>query len=340
MIAAFCNQPGTFELRDLPRPTPGPGEVLLRVWNCGVCGSDLHWFHGTSPVPGVCPGHEIAGEVVEVGRDVTAVAPGAHVAVEPLVVCGRCFSCRTGDYQLCRQFQIIGMMRDGGFAEYLATPDYTLYPLPGEMAWEVGALAEPTAVCVHALRLASVQLGQRVLVLGAGTIGLLSVMVAKAAGAGEIAITARHPQQAEMARRLGARRVFATTEDGERERIDYAYHHPVDVVVETVGGSADTLNDAILAVRPGGTVAVVGVFSGHPPCNALALLVKEVRLLGSLMYGRSGTRADFEVAVDVLAAQPLARELVTHRYELPAIQTAFETASDKTRGAIKVTVTP
>jgi len=341
MIAAFCNQPGRLELRDVPRPTLGKDEVLVRVRNCGVCGSDLHWFHGSFPLPGVCPGHEIAGDVVEVGPEVISVAAGARVAVEPLVVCRECSFCRTGDYQLCPRFRVLGTMRDGGFAEYLAMPAYALYELPGEVSYEVGALAEPTAVCVHAIRLAGVQLGQRVLVIGAGTIGLLAALVARTAGAGEVAITARHPHQAEMARRLGATHVFTTTPDGDRERSEYAFRHGIDIVIETVGGSGGTLNDAILAVRPGGTVAVVGVFTASPACNALALVVKEVRLVGSLTYGRSGPRADFDVAIDVLRAHaPVVRELITHRYELAAIQAAFETASDKTRGAIKVTVTP
>ena len=138
--------------------------------------------------------------------------------------------------------------------------------------------------------------------LGAGTIGLLSIMAARAAGAAEVAITARHPHQAEMARRIGATRVFPANPEGDRERAEFVRDCPPDVVIETVGGAGETLNDAIQSVRPGGTVVLLGIFSSPPPCDALALVVKEVRLVGSLTYGRRDRRADFELALQMLAS--------------------------------------
>ncbi len=341
MRAAFSPGPRRIELREVPAPVPAAGEVVVRVRNCGVCGSDLHWYLGAFPAPPVCPGHEIAGEVIAADAGVVNCGIGDRVAVEPLVVCRECAYCRTGDYQLCPHFAVLGTMRDGGFAEQVVVPAYALYRLPAELDFEVGALTEPTAVCVHAVRLARVSLGDRVLILGAGAIGLLSVLAARAAGATDIAITARHAHQGAMARRLGATRVFAATPPGQGELMDFASANPVDVVVETVGGSADTLNEAIASVRPGGTVAVLGVFTTPPACAALALVLKEVRLVGSLTYGRKGSRADFDVAMGILAAhREVVRDLITHRFALGAIANAFETAADKTRGAIKVTVAP
>lgn len=341
MQAAFCTVPGKVHLRETTTPKPGPDEILVRVRSCGICGSDLHWFHGLWPPPAVCPGHEIAGEVAEVGSAVTDLDLGQRVAVEPLVICGKCSYCRTGDYQLCRWLQILGTVRDGGLADYVLVPGRAAFRLPDALDFELGALAEPTAVCVHAVRLAGVRLGDRVLVLGAGTIGLLSVLAARAAGATEVAVTARHPHQREMARRCGATRVFATDEEGERERFAFASEEAVDVVIETVGGAADTLEDAIQCVRPGGTVVVLGVFSSRPACNALLLMLREIRIIGSLTYGRSGARADFDVALGLLAANAQrARQLITHRFPLDDVQQAFETAADKKRGAIKVAVEP
>jgi threonine dehydrogenase-like Zn-dependent dehydrogenase len=178
MKAAFCTAVGSFELRDVEEPKPGPGEVVLRVRSCGICGSDLHYYHGGFPAPAVCPGHEISGDVVAVGPECDATAIGDRVAVEPLVVCRQCPACRTGNHQLCRQLQILGTMLDGGFAEFLRVPAYTLFPIPAAVDEEVGALAEPLAVGVHAMRLAGVAGGDRVLILGGGTIGLLSIAAA------------------------------------------------------------------------------------------------------------------------------------------------------------------
>ena len=339
MRAAFCPAPRTIELRDVERPSPAANEVVVRVRCCGICGSDLHWFHGGFPPPLVCPGHEIAGEVADVGAGVTSVRSGDRVAVEPLVTCGRCFACRTGDYQLCQQFQLLGTMLDGGLAEYVRVPAYAVFPLPAEVDFELGALAEPAAVCVHAARLGHIRLGDRVLVLGAGTIGLLSVLAARVAGATDVAVIARHPHQALLARRLGATRVFSAAAEGHAQTQTFVTEHPVDAVIETVGGAAPTLDEAIQAVRPGGTVVVLGVFTSQPPCNALGLVAKEIRLIGSLTYGRSGPRADFDVALDILRTHPaLARELITHRFGLTAARTAFETAADKKQGAVKVSV--
>ncbi len=340
MRAAFCTEPGTFVLRDLPRPQLGAGQVLVRVRGCGICGSDLHWFSGQFPPPPVCPGHEIAGEVQEINGEVRDVSVGDRVVVEPLIACGTCPACKTGDYQICAHVQVLGISHDGGFAEYVAVPRQRVYHLPAEFDFAVGTLAEPAAVCVHGVRLGNVALGDRVLVLGGGTIGLLSVMAARAAGAAEVAITVRHAHQAAMARRIGATRVFSANPDGDAKRASFLRDCPLDVVIETVGGHAHTLDDAIQSVRPGGTVVILGVFSSPKPFDALAVVVKEVRLVGSLTYGSRGRRADFEVALQMLASNShVARDLVTHRFDIERIRAAFETAADKNRGTIKVAVT-
>jgi 2-desacetyl-2-hydroxyethyl bacteriochlorophyllide A dehydrogenase len=326
-------------IETVTRPRLARGEARVRVRNCGICGSDLHWFLGGFPPPPVCPGHEIAGEIVELTSDEGGLHVGQRVAVEPLVVCRECSYCRTGDYQLCPHLQILGTSRHGGFAEELAMPMYALYPLPDGLDFEVAALAEPLAVCVHGVRLARVALGDRVLVLGAGSIGLLSVLAARAAGAQEVAVTARYPQQAEMARRLGATHVFGSDTRGTQDLDQWSAGNRVDRVIETVGATSDTIDVAVGAVRRGGTVVLLGVFTQPPRCPALALLVKEVRLVGSLTYGRVGTRADFEVAIQLLARAPAVREMITHRVHLADLQAGLETAADKSRGAIKVTVT-
>jgi L-iditol 2-dehydrogenase len=313
---------------------------LVRVRSCGICGSDLDWFRGPFPPPAVCPGHEIAGEVVECRAEARGIDAGDRVAVEPLVACDSCPACRVGDYQICREVEFLGVSRDGGFAEYLAVPEARVYPLPAELDFATGGLAEPAAVSVHGVRLGGVGSGDRVLVLGAGTIGLLCVMAARAAGAAEVAITARHAHQAEMAERIGATLVFAANAEGARARGGIASDFSPDLVLETVGGGGESLNDAIRSVRPGGTVVLLGIFPSAPRCDVLSLVAKELRLVGSLTYGCRDARAAVELALELLASSaPLSSELVTHRFELEQIREAFETASDKSRGTIKVAVT-
>ncbi|MBU6282926.1 alcohol dehydrogenase catalytic domain-containing protein [bacterium] len=337
MRAARGREPGRIDVEEVPIPEPGEGEVLLRVNRCGICGSDLHWWHGGIPVPGVCPGHEIAATVAETGRGVSGVKAGDRVTVEGIRTCGRCEYCRSSDYELCRNLGMIGMTIPGGFADYLVTTERHLFPVPAGIDDETAQLAEPLAVSVHAVRLAGLSLGQRVLVLGAGTIGLTAIVAARRGGAGEILATARRPHQRAAALALGATRVFDPT-DGELA--SYCFDHPVDVVVETVGDANSSLNDAIACVRPGGTVAVLGVFTQAPMLNALFLMMKEVRVVGSMCYGRRDGRADFDLALDILASEgdTLRRTMVTHRFPLDRLAEGFAAANDKSSGSIKVSI--
>lgn len=340
MLAAFCAHPGTLELREVETPSLEAREVLVKVHSCGICGSDLHYYHGALPPPAACPGHEISGEVIAFGAEVSRFATGERVAIEPLIVCQSCEACTRGDYQLCPRLRILGQSRAGGFAELIAVPDYAVYRLPESVECALGALTEPLAVGVHAVRLAAVRTSERVLVLGGGTIGLLAVAAARAAGAGDVWITARYAQQVRAATDLGASRVFLDA-PGSSELAEAARSQPIDVIIETVGGTADTLNDSIRFVRPGGRVVVLGVFAKPPHIDALRLMAKEVHLLGSMTYGRSGGVADFDVALHLLAAQPQRfRALLTHRFPLREIGAAFTMAGNKAAGAIKVTVAP
>jgi L-iditol 2-dehydrogenase len=338
MRCGYCEAPYRMVVREVPKPSPGAGEVLVRVQNCGVCGSDLHFYTGHFPPPAVCPGHEISGQVAAVGSGVSGWKEGDAVVVEPLLVCRECGFCRTGNYQLCPQLRLLGTMADGGFADFVRVPAYCLFRVPAGLDPAVAALAEPLAVNVHGLRLAGLAPGDRVLVLGAGTIGLLAVAAARAGGAGEIWISARYPHQAEMARQLGAQRVF-TGQQAALELSAATQEIPPDIVVETVGGQADTVSEAAQAVRRGGTVVVLGVFTSAPALPALLLVVKEVRIVGSMTYGRTIARADFEWALEILSRDPTGfARLITHRFELAELASAFATAADKRSGAIKVSV--
>ncbi len=336
MRAAVWNAKGTLDVIERPLPEPKPGWVRVAVSATGICGTDLHFFRGAFPSPvGGLPGHEIGG-VIDASDD-PALVPGTPVAIEPLIVCGRCAHCTGGHPNRCGQRRLLGLDARGGLADYATAPAGAVFALPAGVPPEAGHLAEPLAVCVRGTRLGRVRLGSCAVVLGAGTIGLLSIVTARAAGASRVFATARHPAQRERALALGADGVFASAEQALRELGGDA----VDVVIETVGGAADTLAESIRLVRAGGTVSMLGVFEGTPPLPALEFSRKEVTLVGSNCYGRGAPRGDFAVALDLLGERlELLRTLVTHRVPLDQVNRAFEIASDKSTGSIKVVVTP
>jgi len=340
VLAASCERPGEIVVRPVAPPVADPGEAIVRVVACGICGSDLHWYGGAGSPPSVCPGHEIVGEVVSIHGH-AGIEEGARVAVEPVRACRRCARCMRGDYHLCSDLRILGVHDAGGLSEMVRVPIEALYVLPPDLEWGDAVLTEPLAVAVHAARLAGVGPGRRVAVLGAGAIGLLCVVAARAMGVSEVFVTARHPHQAEAARRLGATVVFGVDRDGRRALREEARHSDVDVVFETVGGDASTLRDGVQIVAPGGTVVVLGLFHGEPPFPALSALIKEVRIVGSMIYNRSGDTSDFDRALAILSESKSAlRGLVTHQFSLREVNLAFRTAADKSTGAIKVVVEP
>jgi threonine dehydrogenase-like Zn-dependent dehydrogenase len=338
--AAVWNDRGSLDVVDRPVPEPKPGWVRVAVSAVGICGTDLHFFSGAFPSPtGLLPGHEIGGTVDTVGDttdDGPAIEPGQAVAVEPLVTCGRCPHCRAGAYTRCPTRMLLGVTGRGGMAELMTAPAASLYPLPAGLTGADGALVEPLAVCVRGVRRAGVGLGDRVLVLGAGTIGLLCVFAALAAGASEVAVTARHPHQQAAAAAFGAT-VFASADEAAAALGDSW----ADVVLETVGGHAPTLGEAVRLARPGGRIGMLGIFDRDAALPGLDFSTKELQLVGSNCYARAGVRSDFDLAVALLAPHAdHVRRIVTHRFSLDEVNEAFRTAADKSERSIKVAIQP
>jgi 2-desacetyl-2-hydroxyethyl bacteriochlorophyllide A dehydrogenase len=337
MRAARAEAPGRIVVEEIDRPEPGPGEVVVRVGACGICGSDLHWYHDQMMLPAACPGHEIAGTVAMAGGGVTALREGDRVSLEGIASCGECRYCLAGTYHYCPRIGIIGMTIPGGYAEYVKIPARHCFAV-GDMDLATASLSEPLGVAVHGVRIAGLGIGQRVLVLGAGTIGLMAVVAARAGGAGEILVTARRPQQQAAARALGADRVFSDGDEGAL--FEAASESPIDLVIESVGGTASTLDTAVAVCRPGGTICLLGVYTTSIAFPALFTVAKELTIKGSFVYNRVGSRADFDVVTDLLRRQGarLAQTMMTHSFPLERIAEAFEIAGDKTSGSIKVTI--
>ncbi len=324
-----------------PRPDPGPHEVRLRVEACGICGSDLHLFQNGLYAPGLVPGHEFAGSVDALGPEVEGISVGQRMAVEPFRSCGRCDCCRRGRDPLCRAARVLGLNDPGGLAEFVIVPARRLFRVPPDLDASLAALAEPMAVAVHALRRGGLAPGQRVLVLGAGSIGLLTLVAARTLGAGEVWLTARHPHQAELAHALGAHQVLGEDAAAPAALSGLGGEVPFDLVVESVGGQATTLEAAGAAVRPGGVVSVVGLFLGRVEIDSLPLLLKEATLAWSYCYARGEGDADFAAAVRILDGERAGLDaLVTHRVPLDQVARAYVTAAERRAGALKVSVLP
>ncbi|HXX46705.1 MAG TPA: alcohol dehydrogenase catalytic domain-containing protein [Myxococcota bacterium] len=314
----------------LPPPLPA-GWVRLSVAACGICGTDLHLWRRELPPPlGIAPGHEISGTVLEG----PAGLADALYAVEPIHVCGQCDFCVSGRRQLCAQLEIFGVMRPGGLADFVDVPREAIHPVHSSVSPLVASLAEPLAVCERAVSLARLDGDSRVLVLGAGSIGLLAGLLARDR-AGAVAISARHSQQRESAKRLG----LLPLAEGEVRA--WAADAQPDVVIETVGGQAQTLLDATRFCRAGGRIVVLGIFSKRSEINGYLLATRELELVGSNMYGMGRRGPQFRAAVELLprVAAEIA-PLQTHRFALAQLDAAFAAAGDKHSGAIKVTVLP
>ena len=320
-------------IEDVVPPALASDWVRLRVAACGICGTDLHlWKRELAAPVGVAPGHEIVGTPLDGPR---GLADGTY-AIEPIHVCGTCDFCVAGQRHLCPKLEINGVMRNGGLADFVDVPAYALHRVHDSVSMLVASLAEPLAVAVRGVSLGRLDDDSRVLVLGAGTIGLLSGLLARErAHAGTVAITARHAQQRDAAKRLG---LVALAEDEVKPWLREA---APDVVIETVGGHADTLLDATRWCRAGGRIVVLGIFSKRAEVSAYNLATRELELVGSNMYGMTRRGPQFRAAVGLLPRFASELEpLLTHRFALERLEDAFRCAGDKTTGAIKVTVVP
>lgn len=340
MKAALYSGLRQIGLHEIERQPPPPGYVLIKTRQVGICGSDLHNYYGEwPPSHSLAQGHETCGDVVELGAGVTGLQIGDKVAIECFSHCGDCIYCRTGHYVHCLKRKWVSDNTHGGFAEYTTAHASALFKLPPGMSDEEGALVEPLAVGVRALAQAKATHQDRVAVIGGGTIGLLCLAVAVANGVKETLITVKYPQQAEMAKALGATHVVNITETNVRDVVkELTDGIGVDVVVETVGGARD-FDDSLAIVRKRGTVVLVSGYHKPLTVDLSRLVWSEVNVVGSNCYGYSGMTNDFERAIELIASGKIdATRIVTHRFPLDDIVHAFEIAADKESGSVKVHV--
>lgn len=313
-------------IENLPDPTPGIGEVVIKVGRCGICGSDLHMTEDPAfgAGPGTVLGHEFAGEIVALGKDVEGLATGDLVSVIPLHGCGHCPSCAAGEYAWCDQFGLQG----GGYAEYAVTRPSQCIRLPGSASMADGAIIEPLAVALHGVNLSGLKKGDRIVILGAGPIGLAVAFWARRAGAGDIVMLDIATHQRDRALAMGATGFAISAQD---PLID----GKADILFECVG-IPGLIDQAVGQVRNRGTILLLGLCTKPDMFNSFAMLSKEIRLITSAFF----TRAEYEAALDALsagAAEP--RMLVTDTISLSDTPQAFEALRTRTHQC-KVLIAP
>ena len=316
----------------LPDPTPDPGQVVVKVGRCGICGSDLHMTEDAAYgcKHGDVLGHEFAGEVVDLGREVEGLKMGDLVSVIPLKSCGECAHCRKGEVQWCAQFGLQG----GGYAEYAVTRPNQCVRLGTDVSLADGAIIEPLAVALHGVNLSGLKAGDKVLVLGAGPIGLAVAFWAKRFGAAEVAVQDVAEFQRRRALDMGADVFVVDPQDpvGSAER---GLGGKADIVFECVG-IPGLIAQAVEQVRPRGTILLLGLCTRPDTFNSFAMLSKEVRLVTSAFF----TVPEYEASLQALAEGAVEpRLLITDTISLAETPQVFESLKRRTEQC-KVLIAP
>lgn len=338
MRQAVMTAPGSISFRDVPIPEIKDDEVLVKVMEIGVCGSDVHVYHGLhpyTPYP-VVQGHEVSCEVERIGKNVAGFAAGDKVTIEPQVSCGTCHACRQGLYNICDKLKVIGFQAAGTASDFFAVPAGKLVKLPKTMTHSEGAMIEPLSVAVRAVKQAGNMAGKKVLVLGAGPIGNLVAQTAKGLGAAEVMISDLNEFRLTKARECGIRyTVNPSKQDLSAEVFDkFGADERADAIFECVGVGA-TMDAAIDIARKGTPIVVVGVFGKKCPVDLAKVNENELKLIGTARY----LMEDFETAKDLVSLKKVnLAPLVSNVFDFLEYDAAYKLIHDNPENTMKVIV--
>jgi 2-desacetyl-2-hydroxyethyl bacteriochlorophyllide A dehydrogenase len=318
MKAVVIEEPGRLDVKQINDPTPGAGQAVIKVEACGICGTDIHVLRGEfapTRYP-IVPGHEFCGEVVAVAADVRNVKTGDFVAVDPSLFCGKCRQCRLGRFNLCENWNAIGVgSANGACAEFVAVPSANAFRLPSDMPRHWGALVEPLSCAVHGLDQVDLQVAGDYLIYGAGTMGLLLAQLAKDSGASQVDMVERNPHRHALAKRLAADRVAVSADELDRPQ-------GWDVVIDATG-VVPAIEDGLRRVARGGTFLMFGVANADATATFSPFRVynDEIKIIGSMAVLHS-----FERALTMLAKGVIDSEaMITNRFRLDEYQSAIDT---------------
>jgi L-iditol 2-dehydrogenase len=342
MKALLLSQYRHLELTDLPTPEPGPDEVLIRVAACGICGSDVHGYDGSSGrrIPPIVMGHEAAGTIAAVGASVKGLSEGNRVTFDSTIYCGQCPPCTRGEANLCDHRQVLGVScgdyrRPGAFAEFVVVPARIIYQLPDTFAFEQAAMLEAVAVALHAVSLVPIVPDSSALVVGAGTIGLLLQQALRGAGCTRVFVTDVDPTRLQLSRELGATTTISAGPEFAQEISRLTNGVGVDIAVEAVG-KTETVNTAIDSVRKGGSVILVGNISPEVTLPLQKVVTRQIRLQGSC-----ASAGEYPKAIQLMSSGAIrVKPLITAVAALDQGPLWFERLYAREPNLMKVVLTP
>ena len=310
MKSIVWHGPYEASLENSPKPVPKEGEALIRVAYAGICGSDITIYSGKHwrAKPPMIPGHEFSGEIVEVNASGTDFKAGDHVVVEPLLPCGKCYACESGAYHVCTSLKLLGNDCDGGFAEYVVAPAHRVYHLPDNLGLKEAALVEPSAVATHDVRRSRVKLGDHVVVLGGGPIGLLVAQVARVVSARPVEIVEVSDWRVDLARQMGFDPINPKKVDMVQEVLRRTGGRGADVLFDTAGAASVVAQFAALT-RVHGQVVIVAMPKEPHPVDTAAFALKEIDLRGCRVYNAD----DYRAAINLIAEGKIdVKSMISH----------------------------
>lgn len=338
MRQAIMTKPGHIELREVEKPKAlAPHEVLLKIQKIGVCGSDIHVFHGehpATPYP-VIQGHEYSATVEAVGHAVTKAKPGMKATARPQLICGECGPCKRGQYNACQHLKVQGFQAPGVAQDYFVVPEDRLIIFPDSLSFEQGAMIEPTAVGAHATKRSNELKGKNVVVAGAGTIGNLVAQFAKARGAKKVLITDISDYRLEKARACGIAATLNVRETPLEIGMKLHFGEEGFQVGFEAAGVQETLDSLMANVEKGGDVVIIGVFAENPTVNMYYLGEHELNVYGSMMYRHE----DYEEAVRMIAKGEIElAPLITSHFSFEEYRKAYDYIEEKGDKTMKVMI--
>jgi 2-desacetyl-2-hydroxyethyl bacteriochlorophyllide A dehydrogenase len=326
-------------IEDVPKSKIESDEVLVRVKAVGICGSELHAYEGISQrrTPPLVMGHEFSGEVADVGKDVKNFKLGDRIIVDPLKRCGVCTPCVRGQGNVCRNVKLLGLHTSGAFAEYVAVPALNCYILPSHVTFEEGAMAEPLSVAIRAVNNSTIKLGDTVVIIGAGIIGLTILKAAKETGAKNLIVSDVIDYRLDYAKAFGADvTINSKTEDPVVKVMELTDGSGADVVFEAVGLEA-TVQQGLQMLSIGGRLTVVGMLSKTMTLDVLSIVTRELQIRGSYAYAQD----DFRRALSYIINRKIdVKPLITNILPLEKTKEGFEMIHEKKGKALKVIVKP
>ncbi len=286
MLQQVMTKPGEIIFHEVPVPEPESGQVLVKIMNIGICGSDIHVYHGEHPFTSypVTQGHEVSGEIAKVGQGVTGFILGQKVTIEPQVYCGQCHPCRHGKYNLCEKLKVMGFQTTGTASEYFAVDASKVTPIPEEMSFEEGAMIEPLAVAVHGVKQVGDVTGMNIAVIGAGPIGNLVAQTARGMGAAKVMITDISDLRLDKAGECGIDVCVNTRNKDFGEALVEAFGPDKADVIYDCAGNNTTMGQAIKYARKGSTIVLVAVFAGMATVDLAVANDHELDIKSTMMY--------------------------------------------------------